>query len=46
LKEALQGAHLVIGASARQRNIKWKQMDVVGACSEIQKTTSVENHNA
>ncbi|CAC9466352.1 tRNA (cytidine(32)/uridine(32)-2'-O)-methyltransferase (EC 2.1.1.200) [uncultured Gammaproteobacteria bacterium] len=45
LKEALQGAHLVIGASARQRNIKWKQMDVVGACSEIQKTTSVENQS-
>ncbi len=43
LEEALQGAHLVIGASARQRNIKWRQMDVVGACSEIQKTTSVEN---
>ncbi len=30
LEEALQGTHLVIGASARQRNIKWKQMDVVG----------------
>jgi TrmH family RNA methyltransferase len=43
LEEALQGAHLVIGASARQRNIKWKQMDVVGACNEIQKITSVEN---
>jgi len=43
LEEALEGAHLVIGASARQRNIKWKQMDVVGACSEIQKTTSVDN---
>lgn len=42
LEEALQGSHLVIGASARQRNIKWKQMDVVGACSEIQKTTSVD----
>ncbi len=25
LEEALQGSHLVIGASARQRNIKWKQ---------------------
>ena len=43
LEEALQGSHLVIGASARQRNIKWKQMDVVGACSEIQKTTSVDD---
>ncbi len=43
LEEALQGTHLVIGASARQRNIKWKQMDVVGACNEIQKITSVEN---
>ncbi len=43
LEEALQGAHLVIGASARQRNIKWKQMDVVGACNEIQKITAVEN---
>jgi len=42
LEEALQGSHLVIGASARQRNIKWKQMDVVGACSEIQRTTLVE----
>ena len=28
LEGALQGVHLVIGASARQRNIKWKQMDV------------------
>ncbi len=43
LEEALTGTHLVIGASARQRNIKWKQMDVVGACSEIQKTTSVDS---
>ena len=42
LEEALDGVHLVIGASARQRSIKWKQMDVVGACSEIQKTTSVD----
>ena len=42
LEEALQGSHLVIGASARQRNIKWKQMDVVGACNEIQKTTTIE----
>jgi len=43
LEQALQGTHLVIGASARQRNIKWKQMDVVGACSEIQKTTAIES---
>ena len=42
LEEALQGSHLVIGASARQRNIKWKQMNVVDACGEIQKTTAVE----
>ena len=38
LAEALEGAHLVIGASARQRNIKWKQMDVLDTCKEIQKT--------
>ena len=29
---------MVIGASARQRNIKWKQMDVLDTCNEIQKT--------
>ena len=38
LAEALEGVHLVIGASARQRNIKWKQMDVLDTCKEIQKT--------
>ena len=38
LAEALEGAHLIIGASARQRNIKWKQMDVLDTCKEIQKT--------
>ena len=38
LEEALEGVHLVIGASARQRNIKWKQMDVLDTCKEIQKT--------
>ena len=43
LEQALQGIHLVIGASARQRNIKWRQMDVVGTCGEIQKTTATEN---
>jgi TrmH family RNA methyltransferase len=42
LKEALQGVHLVIGASARQRNIKWMQVDVVGACVEIQKITAIK----
>ena len=36
LEEALVGTHLVIGASARQRNIKWKQLDVIDTCSEIQ----------
>ena len=43
LEEALAGTQLVIGASARQRNVKWRQMDVVGACGEIQKTTAVDN---
>ena len=38
LEETLEGVHLVIGASARQRNIKWKQMDVLDTCKEIQKT--------
>ena len=38
LEEALKGASLVIGASARQRNIKWRQLDVIDACSEIQST--------
>ena len=33
LDEALKGASLVIGASARQRNIKWRQLDVIDACS-------------
>lgn len=42
LKQALQGVHLVIGASARQRNIKWKQMDVVGACAEIKNTINTQ----
>lgn len=43
LEEALQSTHLVIGASARQRNIKWKQMDVVDACAEIKNTTGIKN---
>ena len=38
LTESLEGAHLVIGASARQRNIKWRQMDVIETCREIHKT--------
>nr|WP_066046111.1 RNA methyltransferase [Bathymodiolus septemdierum thioautotrophic gill symbiont] len=42
LEEALQGTHLVIGASARQRNIKWRQMDVVSACAEIKQTTGIK----
>ena len=29
---------MVIGASARQRNIKWKQMNVLDTCDAIQKT--------
>ena len=29
LEEALNGVKLVIGASARQRNIKWRQLDVI-----------------
>ncbi len=37
LKTALRGVHLVIAASARQRNIKWQQTDVVGACEKITK---------
>ena len=40
LEEALIGAHLVIGASARQRNIKWRQLDVIETCSEIQSTVA------
>ena len=38
LEEALEGVHLVIGASARQRAMKWRQLDVVDSCVEIQKT--------
>jgi TrmH family RNA methyltransferase len=38
LEEALEGVHLVIGASARQRSMKWRQLDVVDSCAEIQKT--------
>ena len=42
LEEALEGVHLVIGASARQRNIKWKQLDVIDTCKEIKAITSTE----
>jgi len=38
LEEALIGVSLVIGASARQCNIKWRQLDVIDTCSEIQST--------
>ncbi len=38
LEDALIGVNLVIGASARQRNIKWRQLDVIDTCSEIQST--------
>jgi len=41
LEEALIGVHLVIGASARQRNIKWRQLDVIETCSEIQSAVSI-----
>ena len=43
LDEALVGIHLVIGASARQRNIKWKQLDVIDTCSEIQASIRKSN---
>ena len=43
LEEALVGTHLVIGASARQRNIKWKQLDVIDTCSEIQASITKSN---
>ncbi len=38
LEDALIGVNLVIGASARQRNIKWRQLDVIDTCGEIQST--------
>ena len=37
------GVNLVIGASARQRNIKWRQLDVIETCSEIQSIVSKED---
>lgn len=42
LATALQGTHLVIGASARQRHIQWLQTDVIGACAHIQKITDTQ----
>ena len=45
LEEALVGTHLVIGASARQRNIKWKQLDVIDTCSEIQASIRKSNQD-
>ena len=42
LEEALLGVHLVIGASARQRNIKWRQLDVIETCGEIQSIVSLK----
>ena len=36
LEEALNGVKLVVGASARQRNIKWRQLDVIDTCCQIQ----------
>ena len=46
IDEALVGTHLVIGASARQRNIKWRQMNVVETCSEINKTIAIYGQEA
>jgi TrmH family RNA methyltransferase len=46
LEDALRGTDIVIGASARQRSIRWKQMDVVEACTEIQNITSKGNQEA
>ncbi len=43
LEEALLGTYLVIGASARQRNIKWKQLDVIDTCTEIQASITKSN---
>ena len=43
LEDALIGVNLVIGASARQRNIKLRQLDVIETCSEIQSTIASNN---
>lgn len=38
LEEAISGCNLVIGASARQRSIKWQQVDAQEACVMIEQT--------
>ena len=43
LAEALDGCHLVIGASARQRAIKWQQLDVIESCALIDETIKHQN---
>ncbi len=43
LEEALIGVNLVVGASARQRNIKWRQLDVIETCNEIQSVVTKDN---
>ena len=43
LEDALIGVNLVIGASARQRNIKWRQLNVIETCSEIQSIIASNN---
>ena len=35
LAETIKDCHLVIGASARQRSIKWQTVDVIEACEQI-----------
>jgi TrmH family RNA methyltransferase len=42
LEQALKGSDLVIGASARQRNIKWQQGDVIKACERINKLDNTQ----
>ena len=44
LAQAVSDCHLVIGASARQRSIQWKQVDVIEACQMIKEViTSNQN---
>jgi TrmH family RNA methyltransferase len=43
LEDALKGCHLVIGASARQRAIKWQQLDVIKSCVLIDETIKHQN---
>ena len=45
LEEALNGVKLVVGASARQRNIKWRQLDVIDTCSQIQSSLVLSNED-